>query len=54
VLAQGRISPADLEMMDVTDDVDTAVRIITTAGERRRSAAPGGGETPSTSSSQPD
>jgi hypothetical protein len=53
VLAQGRISPPDVEMIDVTDDVDAAVAIIAAAGERRRSPAPGGGETPGTDG-QPD
>jgi hypothetical protein len=53
VLAQGRISAPDLEMLDVTDDVEEAVAILARAGERRPSEAPGGGETPATGA-QPD
>ena len=53
VLAQARISPGDIELMDVTDDVDAAVAIIAAAGERRRSPAPGGGEKPA-ADGQPD
>jgi uncharacterized protein (TIGR00730 family) len=53
VLAQGCISAPDLEMLDVTDDVEEAVAILARAGERRPSDAPGGGETPATGT-QPD
>jgi hypothetical protein len=40
-------------MLDVTDDVEEAVAILTRAGERRPSDAPGGGESPATGT-QPD
>ena len=48
VLAQGKISAADLDMLTVTDDLDEAVALMVAAQVRRRSAAPGGGESPDT------
>jgi uncharacterized protein (TIGR00730 family) len=35
LLTDGKISPADVELIDTTDDVDTAVRIILDADEKR-------------------
>jgi len=46
VLADGKINPTDLDLLQLTDDVDTAVRIMVESDERRSSRAPGGGETP--------
>ena len=46
VLAEGKISPSDMAMLEVTDDPDEAVAILCAAGKRRPSPAPGGGESP--------
>lgn len=46
VLAEGKVSPGDLEIFRVTDDVDEAVRIMLRAREDRTSPAPGGGKHP--------
>ena len=46
VLAEGKISESDLDMFAVTDDIDEAVAVMTSARDRRRSSAPGAGETP--------
>jgi uncharacterized protein (TIGR00730 family) len=46
VLAEGKVSPGDLEIFRVTDDVDEAVRIMLQAREERTSPAPGGGKHP--------
>ena len=46
VLAEGKVSPGDLEIFRVTDDVDEAVRIMLQAREERMSPAPGGGKHP--------
>ena len=45
VLADGKVSPADLAMFRVTDDPDEVVRVMAEARQRRASPAPGGGET---------
>ena len=44
VLADGKISRVDLEMLKLTDDVDEAVQIMVHAAHERKSPAPGGGE----------
>ena len=46
VLAEGKVSPRDLDMFRVTDDVEEAVSVMVEARHRRRSEAPGGGESP--------
>jgi len=46
VLADGKVSERDLDMIRVTDDVDEAVKLMIDAQSRRRSGAPGGGESP--------
>jgi uncharacterized protein (TIGR00730 family) len=46
VLADGKVSPGDLDMFRVTDDVDEAVEVMVEAQRRRRSPAPGEGEAP--------
>jgi uncharacterized protein (TIGR00730 family) len=46
VLADGKVSERDLNMLQVTDDVDEAVKVMVDAQRRRQSAAPGGGESP--------
>ena len=46
VLAEGKVSPGDLEIFRVTDDVDEAVEIMLQAREERTSPAPGGGKHP--------
>lgn len=46
VLAEGKVSPGDLEIFHVTDDVDEAVQIMAEAREQRHSPAPGGGQRP--------
>jgi uncharacterized protein (TIGR00730 family) len=46
VLADGKVSTRDLDMFRVTDDVEEAVAVMVEARHRRRSEAPGGGETP--------
>jgi uncharacterized protein (TIGR00730 family) len=48
VLADGKVSERDLDMIRVTDDVDEAVKLMIDSQNRRRSAAPGGGESPDT------
>jgi uncharacterized protein (TIGR00730 family) len=53
VLADGKVSERDLEMLRVTDDVDEAVQVMVDAQRRRTSLAPGGGESP-TSPERPD
>jgi uncharacterized protein (TIGR00730 family) len=45
VLADGKVSPPDLDMFRVTDDVEEAVSVMVQAQQHRRSPAPGGGET---------
>jgi uncharacterized protein (TIGR00730 family) len=44
VLRDGKISQADLGMLQLTDDVDDAVEIMVDASNRRQSPAPGGGD----------
>ena len=46
VMADGKIDEADLAILDLTDDPDEAVRIVTAAEAGRRSPAPGGGTRP--------
>jgi uncharacterized protein (TIGR00730 family) len=46
VLPDGKVSEQDLDMIHLTDDVDEAVKLMIDAQRRRRSAAPGGGESP--------
>jgi uncharacterized protein (TIGR00730 family) len=46
VLGTGKISPADLDMFRLTDDIDEAVEVMVSAQERRLDASPGGGESP--------
>ena len=46
VLADGKISPPDLDIVRVTDDVDEAVEIMTAARRDRADEAPGGGSGP--------
>jgi uncharacterized protein (TIGR00730 family) len=46
VLAEGKIAAADLDMFQVTDDVDEAVAVMVAAQRGRHDAGPGGGETP--------
>jgi uncharacterized protein (TIGR00730 family) len=46
VLADGKVSAADLDMFQVTDDVEEAVQVMVDAQQRRPSPAPGGGESP--------
>jgi uncharacterized protein (TIGR00730 family) len=53
VLADGKISESDLDMFTVTDDIEEAVAVMASARDRRRSTAPGAGETP-TEPDQPD
>jgi uncharacterized protein (TIGR00730 family) len=42
VLADGKISKKDLDLIDVTDDVDVAIEIVS-AAQREHGAAPGSG-----------
>jgi uncharacterized protein (TIGR00730 family) len=53
VLADGKISEADLDMFVVTDDVEEAVAVMVRAQRDRASSAPGAGETP-VDAEQPD
>jgi len=53
VLAEGKVSEADLAMFRVTDDVDEAVSVMVEARANRSSPAPGGGQTP-TETKRPD
>jgi len=53
VLADGKISAADLDMFCLTDDVDEAVKVMVEAQAERESAAPGGGAKPG-ASERPD
>jgi uncharacterized protein (TIGR00730 family) len=46
VLAEAKIAKEDLDMFQVTDDVEEAVAVMVNAQKRRRSAAPGAGESP--------
>jgi uncharacterized protein (TIGR00730 family) len=46
VLAEGKVSSTDLDLLHLTDDVDEAVAIMVEAREHRGSPAPGGGERP--------
>ncbi len=46
VLAEGKISPADLDILRVTDDPDEAVAVMVAAKQHRHDPRPGGGETP--------
>jgi uncharacterized protein (TIGR00730 family) len=46
VLADGKVSAPDLDIVTVTDDVDEAVRIMADARRDRPDLRPGGGETP--------
>ncbi len=46
VLADGKVSAADLDMLRVTDDPDEAVAVMTRARDLRVSADPGGGSHP--------
>jgi hypothetical protein len=46
MLADGKVSEQDLDMIRLTDDVDEAIKLMIDAQQRRRSAAPGGGESP--------
>ena len=53
VLADGKISAADLDMFCLTDNVDEAVKVMVEAQAERESAAPGGGAKPG-ASERPD
>ncbi|MPZ94078.1 MAG: TIGR00730 family Rossman fold protein [Propionibacteriales bacterium] len=53
VLASGRVSEVDLDLLKVTDDVGEAVQIIKEAAAERDSLAAGGGE-PEGSATRPD
>jgi uncharacterized protein (TIGR00730 family) len=46
VLADGKIAEEDLDMFQLTDDVDEAVAVMVRAQQRRSSAAPGAGDSP--------
>jgi uncharacterized protein (TIGR00730 family) len=46
VVAEGKVSETDLDMFQVTDDVDEAIAVMVAARMRRDSPAPGGGESP--------
>jgi uncharacterized protein (TIGR00730 family) len=46
VLADGKISPPDPDILQVTDDADEAVEIMTAARRERDNQAPGGGRGP--------
>jgi uncharacterized protein (TIGR00730 family) len=46
VVADGKVSETDLDMFQVTDDVDEAIAVMVAARMRRDSPAPGGGESP--------
>ncbi len=46
VLEDGKISPRDLDMLQLTDDVHEAVAVMVAARERRHSDRPGGGSHP--------
>jgi uncharacterized protein (TIGR00730 family) len=46
VLADDKVSEQDLDMIRLTDDVDEAIKLMIDAQQHRRSAAPGGGESP--------
>ena len=46
VLADGKISPPDLDILRVTDDVDEVVEIMAAARRNRDDQAPGGGSGP--------
>jgi uncharacterized protein (TIGR00730 family) len=46
VLADGKISASDLDIVTVTDDADEAVRIMAASRRDRPDLRPGAGETP--------
>jgi uncharacterized protein (TIGR00730 family) len=46
VLADGKVSAADLEIFRITDDAEEAVDVMVEARRHRASPAPGGGESP--------
>ncbi len=46
VLAEGKVSKGDADIIQLTDDIDEAVRILVEAQKHRSSSSPGGGETP--------
>jgi uncharacterized protein (TIGR00730 family) len=46
VCADGKVAEADLALLEVTDDVDRAVRVMIKAQRERGSSAPGGGVKP--------
>jgi uncharacterized protein (TIGR00730 family) len=46
VLVGGNISPADVDLLRVTDDPDEAVAVMVAARRHRRDPRPGGGESP--------
>ena len=46
VLADGKISARDLDMFELTDDIDEAIEVMVSARDRRVSDRPGGGTTP--------
>ena len=46
VLAEGKVSATDLDLLHLTDDADEAVAIMAEARAHRMSPAPGGGELP--------
>jgi uncharacterized protein (TIGR00730 family) len=53
VLAEGKVSPPDVDMLRLTDDVDEAVAIMVAARDQRLDDRPGGGTAPGTGS-QPE
>ncbi|MBA2446194.1 MAG: TIGR00730 family Rossman fold protein [Nocardioidaceae bacterium] len=46
VLADGKVGDKDLDLMQVTDDVDEAVAIVVAARQQRRGDQPGSGTSP--------
>ncbi|MBA3311048.1 MAG: hypothetical protein H0U28_13530, partial [Nocardioidaceae bacterium] len=46
VLADGKVSPKDVDLLHVTDDLDEAVSIMVGARKERAESGPGGGEPP--------
>jgi uncharacterized protein (TIGR00730 family) len=53
VLAEGKISSSDLDILQVMDDPDEVVDVMVAAQRRRHDPSPGGGETPG-SDTQPE
>jgi uncharacterized protein (TIGR00730 family) len=53
VLAEGKISASDLDILQVMDDPEEVVEVMVAAQRRRHDPSPGGGETPG-SATQPE